>query len=81
MFRQVRVIIREFFHAYWVTCESNALIDKTALYVVMCLLCGVLITLPSALGKVTGQIGAHPASIENTMYNAESYQPMYSIRM
>jgi hypothetical protein len=29
MFRHVCVIIRELFRACWVTCESNAIFDKT----------------------------------------------------
>jgi hypothetical protein len=36
-------IIRELFRACWVTYESNEMVNNTALYVVMCLLCGGLV--------------------------------------
>jgi hypothetical protein len=36
MFRHVRIIIRELFRAYWVTCESNAMVDKTLRYTLLC---------------------------------------------
>jgi hypothetical protein len=71
MFRHIRVIIREFFCACWVTCESNAMVDKTLRYTWLCV-CYVetwcapicLVTLPSAhaLGSLTGQIGAYQVS-------------------
>jgi hypothetical protein len=34
MFRHMRVIIRELLRVCWITCESNAMVYKTALYVV-----------------------------------------------
>jgi hypothetical protein len=36
MFRHIRVIIRELFRACCVTCESNAMVDKTVRYTLLC---------------------------------------------
>jgi hypothetical protein len=35
MFQHVRVIIRQLFRAYWATCESNAMVDKTLRYTLL----------------------------------------------
>jgi hypothetical protein len=43
MFRHVRVIIRERFRACWVTSESNAMVDKTLRYMLLCV-CYVVCT-------------------------------------
>jgi hypothetical protein len=36
MLRRVRVVIRELFPAYWFTCESNAMVDTTLRYTLLC---------------------------------------------
>jgi hypothetical protein len=35
MFRRMRVIIKEFFCARWIKCESNALVDKIMRYMLL----------------------------------------------
>jgi hypothetical protein len=55
MFRHIRVIIRELFRACWITCELNAMVDRTVRYTLL-RVCYVevwcapicLVTLPSA---------------------------------
>jgi hypothetical protein len=84
-----RAIIRELFHAWWVTYKSNTMVDKTLRYTWLCvcyveawyaLICLVTLSSAYALGDVTRHTRP-PLNRHITMYNAESYQPLHSIRM
>jgi hypothetical protein len=88
MFRHVRVIIREFFRACWVTCESDSLVDKTLRYTLpsVCYaeawhapIC--LVTLPSVCSAEAWHAPICLGTLQSLCYSAARHAPIWLVTL